>query len=155
MMSGGKTPRVCSGWMRQVRPSRMLPEGHQFVPIRGGKRRPPASQMSPREIPAASHCHGELMINLVRFGKTAEGNEVSLSMVTDSSRRSECLKITLQASSVSGEFTKTVRRAFRLLAISISEAAEVIIGSLGREPRRISCKLGHSVGRAEIGRAHV
>ena len=108
--------------------------------------------MSPREISAASHCHGELMINLVRFGKTAEGNEVSLSMVTDSSRRSECLKITLQASSVSGESTKTVRRAFRLLAISISEAAKVIIGSLGRQLRTISCKLGHSVGRlATIG----
>jgi hypothetical protein len=37
-----------------------------------------------------------------------------------------------------------------LLARAIPETAAVIIGSLGRERRRISCRLGHRVGKVVI-----
>ena len=104
--------------------------------------------VAPRNIGNQSRSRSHSMVNLVRFGSTTEGNEVSLSVITDSPRRLGSLKITLLASSVNGESAWTDWRVFRLLVRSILETAGTTIGSLGVKLKTISCKSGHNIGKA-------
>ena len=69
------------------------------------------------------------------------------SRTTVNARRLGSLQITSRVPSANGESTWRDRRAFRLLARSIPETAAVVIGSLGRDWRLTSSKLGHIVWR--------